>query len=90
MGIGYQESHILQRLARLPEDVFNDHIVSTLRNGDELTTASMLHLELVMKFKDRKAPPLPKGKFNVIYADPPYQYEYAHTHIKPISESTPP
>ena len=42
-----------------------------------------------MKFKDRKAPPLPKGQFSVIYADPPYQYEFAHTHIRAASEVYP-
>ena len=38
LGIGYQESHILQRLARLPENVFSKHIITTLKSGDELTT----------------------------------------------------
>ena len=89
VGITNQESHILQRLASLPEPVFRSHIISTLRNGEELTTASMLRLELAMKFKDRKAPPLPKGQFSVIYADPPYEYEFAHTHIRAASQVYP-
>jgi hypothetical protein len=80
VGITNQESHILQRIASIPEDAFLNHIIATLKNGEELTTAFILRLELVMKFKDRKAPPLPKGQYSLIYADPPYEYEFApHT-----------
>ena len=66
VGVTNKESHILQRIASLPEDVFHNHIVSTLRSGDELTTASLLRVEIALKFKERKAPPLPRGRFNVI------------------------
>ena len=89
VGISSKESHILQRLASLPEPAFRSHIISTLRNGEELTTASVLRLELALKFRNRKAPPLPKGQYSVIYADPPYEYEFAHTHIKAASEAYP-
>ena len=89
VGITKQESHVLQRIATLPEETFREHIIQTLRNGDELTTASVLRLQLALKFKDRKAPPLPKGQFSVIYADPPFQYEFAHSHIRAASEIYP-
>jgi N6-adenosine-specific RNA methylase IME4 len=89
VGIGYQESHILQRIASIPEDAFRNHIVATLKNGEELTTASILRLELALKFRNQKAPPLPKGRYSVIYADPPYEYEFAHTHIRAASEVYP-
>jgi hypothetical protein len=82
IGISGKQSHILQRLASLPEDAFRSHIINTLRNGGELTTASILRLELALKFGNRKAPPLPKGKYSVIYAEPPYEYEFANTHIR--------
>lgn len=71
-GISGKESHVLQRLTSLPEDAFRSHIINTLRNGEELTTASVLRLEFALKFRKRKAPPLPKGQFSVIYTDPPY------------------
>ena len=89
VGITKLESHILQRIASIPEDTFGNHIIATSRSGEEPTTASILHLELALKFKDRKVPPLPKGRFSVILADPPFTYEFAHTHIKPVSEVYP-
>ena len=89
VGITNKESHILQRLARLPRDVFHNHIVSTLRSGDELTTASLLRVENALHFKNRKAPPLPRGRFSVIYADIPFEYEYAHSSIKPATSHYP-
>ena len=61
VGISSKESHVLQRIASIPEDAFLDHIIATLKNGEELTTASVLRLELTLKFRNRKAPPLPKG-----------------------------
>ena len=85
VGIRNQESHILQRIASLPEDVFHSYIINTLRNGEELTTASVLRLDLALKFKNRKTPRLPKGRFSVLYCDPPYRYEFTHTHFKPAS-----
>lgn len=86
VGVTKQESHVLQQIAKIPDELFRNHIVSTLKDGQELTTASVLRLQLALKFKNRRTPPLPKGSFSVIYADPPYQDESGHTNTKPVSE----
>jgi N6-adenosine-specific RNA methylase IME4 len=88
-GITGKESHILQRIASIPVEAFEKHVQARLDDAEELTTADMLRLEVGLRYKNRKAPPLPKGTFDVIYVDPPYQYEFAHTHIKPVAEVYP-
>jgi hypothetical protein len=84
-GITKTESHILQRIAGIPLPAFEKQINARLRDDGELTTADVLRLEVAQRYKDRKSPPLPTGKFGVIYADPPYAYEFSHTHIRPAA-----
>jgi len=60
-GITNKESHILQRIASIPEEVFRKHLVSTLRDGEELTTASVLRLDAAIRFDHREPPAFPKG-----------------------------
>jgi len=79
----------LQRIAGIPLTEFEKHVNGRLRDNGELITADVLRLEVALRFKNRQAPPLPAGRCDVIYADPPYRYEFAHTHIKPVKEVYP-
>jgi N6-adenosine-specific RNA methylase IME4 len=89
LGITKTESHILQRIAGIPLPTFEKHINARLHDDGELTTADILRLEVAQRYKDRKSRPLPIGKFGVIYADPPYAYEFSHTHIRPVASVYP-
>lgn len=75
LGIERIESHRWQAVASLPEKDFEKHIKEVKKSNEELTTVGVIRLarELQGKIK-KKAPPLPAGKFNVIYADPPWKY----------------
>ena len=89
VGVTKMESSILQRIAKVPETDFEKHIEKQQKEGEELTTASVLKLETALKFAHRKAPPLPVGKFSVIYADLPWSYEYAHSNFKRVDDDYP-
>ena len=88
-GVRKKESFVLQRIARVPEQDFERHVEKQQKEGAELTTASVLKLETALKFAHRKSPPLPVGKFSVIYADPPWSYEYAHSNFKKVGNDYP-
>ncbi len=89
VGVTKMESSILQRIAKVPEQAFEKHLERQQKEGAELTTASVLKLETALKFAHRKSPPLPAGKFSVIYADPPWSYEYAHSNFKKVDDDYP-
>ena len=59
--------------ADVPEEAFDEHITAINEAEKELTTASVLRLAKNLQPK-RETPPLPKGKYDVIYADPPWFY----------------
>jgi len=86
LGISHFQSHSCQRIADVPEDKFEQHIAETKGQKKELTTASVLNLARKEKmsdtFKHRKAEAqtLPDKVFNVIYADPPWQYDNVGVH----------
>ena len=88
-GVTKKESFILQRIAKVPEQAFEKHLERQQKEGAELTTASVLKLETALKFAHRKSPPLPVGKFSVIYCDIPWRYQFSHSHIKKAEEVYP-
>jgi len=89
VGVTKKESFILQRIAKVPEHDFEKHLERQQKEGAELTTASVLKLETALKFSQRKSPPLPVGKFSVIYCDIPWKYPFSHSHIKKVEEIYP-
>ncbi len=75
LGIERMQSSRWQAIARLDAQVFEDHILETKEDGKELTTASVIR---VAKFEEARqgkvTPPAVKGKYRIIYADPPWKY----------------
>jgi len=90
LGISLKESSRWQLEAEVPEDIFEKHIAEIKSNKEELTSSGLRRLAIKLK-PQPKTPPLPAGIYNVIYADPPWQYDNsgviasAETHYKTLS-----
>lgn len=96
LGIEKTQSSRWQQIAKIPDEKFDEYI-SVMKEADKELTSKGLYdlaklLKRVARFKERKEKPLPVGKYNVIYADPPWQYDNklmrwgaAELHYKPKS-----
>jgi N6-adenosine-specific RNA methylase IME4 len=77
--IAKDESVRLQQIADIPEKQFEAHIAEVKSENEELTRAHTLRLAQLINKQERnkklKKPILPDGKFDVIYADPPWEYD---------------
>ena len=76
-GITKIESHRWQLEAGIPEDTFEQFIAETKARTEELTSRGALALALRIKRQNgvENVPPFPAGKYQVIYADPPWAYD---------------
>jgi len=85
LGIKYKQASRWQKIAEIPEEVFEKHIVETKSKSKkdgktELTSTNVLKLskniERNQKIEELKAvePVLAEGPFNVIVIDPPWKY----------------
>jgi len=63
--------------AEIPEEKFEQFITETKAAAEELTSIAAVRIAQKIKRESnqREAPPLPEGIFDVIYADPPWQYD---------------
>jgi N6-adenosine-specific RNA methylase IME4 len=63
--------------AEIPEETFEQFIAETKAKSEELTSKSILSLAIRIKRQEKikNIPPFPEGKYQVIYADPPWQYD---------------
>lgn len=77
LGIERKQSMRWQRMARLGEDEFETAIVDIKHTG-ELTSASILRVECEArkqaKEQEHHAITTFKGKYRILYADPPWKY----------------
>jgi len=75
-GIDYHDSPKFRMLARMPEETFEQFITETKAKSEELTSKGAVALAVRIKRREAimNTPPFPEGKFQVIYADPPWQY----------------
>jgi len=78
LGISKMQSSRWQQEARVPEDTFVRHVVETKEAGKEVTTNGILRLAQEERRQERinemSTAEFPKGKYRVIYADPPWKY----------------
>ena len=66
-----------QQLAGMSEPEFEQHIKET-RDERSITTSRVIRL--ITKFRDsNRTHILPEGRFDVIYADPPWEYDFSAT-----------
>jgi N6-adenosine-specific RNA methylase IME4 len=75
-GISKAESHRWQLEASVPEDILKQHIEQTRKAGGEVTTVGLIKVAQARNREENylHPPPLPQDKYDVIYADPPWQY----------------
>lgn len=88
LGIDKYESSRWQLESDLPEDEYIEHVEAVTKLKKELTSASVRRLA-----KDKKpkppTPSLPKGKFDVIYADPPWKYDFSTSESRQVETQYP-
>jgi len=72
MEVRKDQSSNWQRIASIPEEKFEEYI----QTKKEITTSGAIKLarKLQRENEFEGTPELPKGKYNVIYADPPWSY----------------
>ena len=82
LGIPRGEASRCVELARLPRQEFEQHISRVKENEGEVSTSAVLRHIVASRRgsasgnEARPTPPLPAGTFSVLYADPPWQYEF--------------
>jgi len=76
LGIDHNQAHRWQKMAVIPEEEFEEYIENNLKVPDGLSTAGALKMlnDLELNKRRTKKVVLPKGKYSLIYADPPWEY----------------
>jgi N6-adenosine-specific RNA methylase IME4 len=87
LGIEKIESQRWQRIASIPQEQFEDYILKANRITQSALLLAAKKIENMIKSID--TPDLPSGFFNVIYADPPWQYDFSLTNSREIVQQYP-
>lgn len=73
-GIEHYERY--EAIASLPEKLFEKHVLDVKRSNEELTTVGIIRMARKLETKKRRmdlgTKEFPKGTYQVIYADPPW------------------
>jgi N6-adenosine-specific RNA methylase IME4 len=86
LGIAQQESSRWQRIAKIPEKEFEEY----LREATNRTQSGLLFL--ASKYTPSEpviTPDMPKGVFNVVLADPPWEYDFSKSDSRAIENQYP-
>ncbi len=94
IGLSNKQSSRYQQIAAVPTAEFEQHIAEVKDKGGELTSAGVRKLVRAEHVKDiaagvRKQIDVPKGKFGVIYADPPWRYDFSKAQSRQIENQYP-
>jgi N6-adenosine-specific RNA methylase IME4 len=91
LGINKNDSANSRRIAELPEEIFNEVITEAKASNKELTTSAILRAarEFERSNKVHNRQDLPTGIYNIIYADPPWKYDFAETDNRKIENQYP-
>lgn len=92
-GIDKKLSARGQQYAAIPEKKFNALIADghdrIAHEKERVTTNLLREGERQHKAQERTAPPLPHGRYRLIYADPPWRYEHIETESRAIENQYP-
>lgn len=72
---GIQHYERYEAIANLPEKDFEEHIRNIKESNEELTTTGIIRLARKLDQPEKKEVRPPEGKYQVIYADPPWKYD---------------
>ncbi len=77
LGLEETQAYRWQLEAEIPEKKFEQFIAETKAAAEELTSVAAVRIAQKIKRESVQgsAPPLPEGIYDVIYADPPWQYD---------------
>jgi|1_EtaG_2_1085319.scaffolds.fasta_scaffold16790_2 N6-adenosine-specific RNA methylase IME4 len=94
IGLSNKQSSRYQQIAKVPKADFEQHIAEVKDKGGELTSAGVRRLVRAEHVKDiasgvRKQIDVPEGKYGVIYADPPWRYDFAKAQSRQIENQYP-
>ncbi len=91
-GVDKYESHRWQVEAIVPEEQFNEWIDESLSTGKEISAAGLMRIGYEIKRKAEiptNKSDFPPGKYHVIYADPPWRYDFAVSPTREIENQYP-
>ena len=96
LGIEKKQSMRWQQIADLPEEIFEEVIEKTKEEKKELTQVLMLRESKDFQLQKKKAEHadlpktvFPEGEFNLVYADPPWDYDFAETQSRDLANHYP-
>lgn len=92
-GIDKHLADRARKLAAVPEAEFEGMVgewKERVQQETERVTTNLIRAgEREQKREERKAPPLPAGRYRLIYADPPWRYEHIETESRAIENQYP-
>jgi N6-adenosine-specific RNA methylase IME4 len=89
-GTTRQDASRWQKIADIPEPVFEAEIRQAIDNRRELTTAHIYRVAVQHKAQDMKPVTFDiQSRFPVLYADPPWRYEFSKSQSRDIENQYP-
>lgn len=92
-GIARGEVIRKEAIASLPDEEFEKHIADVKASHEELTTTGILRVARVLQRESRDkglwCVDIPEGEYTVIYADPPWRYDFSETVTREIENQYP-
>lgn len=76
-GLNRVQAHRFETIASLPEKMFEEHIQKSKEARKEITTAAVMRIakhNIAIEKHETLKEEKPSGKYNIIYADPPWSY----------------
>lgn len=92
-GIDWKLSARAQKMAAVPEEKFEGMVTEwrqrVEKENERVTTNLLREGERQQRDETLKQPTIPDGKYSLIYADPPWRYDYSATTSREIENQYP-
>jgi len=86
LGSGDLQIHEAKVIAQLPEDKRETVLEKKLETKKDIRS---IVREINNAEKNQNVKPIPEGKFSIIYADPPREYEFSSSNMRDIENHYP-